>query len=897
MSSPGSSQSSSTSPSSSSTRPTTPEIEAEDGYLREYTKLLPSLPVQPLVQPLPVDAGTPDAWVARDPRMVRLTGKHPYNCEAPLADLWRAGWLTPQTLFYVRTHGATPQVSQQEAKDWKLRVHGLVRRPMDFTIDELKARFPTVSVPVTLVCAGNRRKEQNMVAKGLGFNWGAAGVSNGIFTGVYLADVLDYCQPIKPIGAFPYDRDVAGRARHVIFEGCDELPKGKYGTSQRLTWARDRTKSMLLAWGLNGEPLSPDHGFPLRLVVPGQIGGRMVKWLNRIEVSDKESQHYLHFKDNKVLPAHVTADEARSEEGEHWWHDPKYIINDLNTNAAVTVPDHNAEVPLTQETLVLSGYAYTGGGRRVHRVEVSLDDGRTWEYPASLLYPEDKYREYPIKDHPYFGTLDLSETEMSFSWCFWEVPIQVSRLRDSPAGCITMRATDESLNPMPDRLIWNAYGMMNNCCFRVGIHLEGDKLRFEHPTLAGTQTGGWMARLAEEGQDPRYPSFRQDPNAGAAQTNVAKPPPVDVKSLMEDPDKLQITVTAEQLKEHANEEEPWFVVNGQVYDGTPFLKKHPGGEDSITLVAGDDATEDFMAIHSLDAKRQMKALHVGKLAEGAADAALDAAGAVESLDFLSPKVWKKVKLHSRIDISHDSRILRFALDRDDQCLGLPIGQHLYMRVKVGDEVVQRAYTPFSGNELIGYVDVLIKVYLPTNDFPAGGKMTMLLEAMKVGDELEMKGPLGSFTFLGNSTVRWKGKERKIEKLALICGGSGITPIWSTIKGLVECAQSTATECWLLNGNRTEADILAREQIDDIRERFLAQGRRFDMWHVLSGQDVAADWSMGRGRINLDLMKERLPPPGGDGTLALVCGPPAMEKAVKAGLAEIGWDVPNSVVFF
>lgn len=125
-----------------------------------YGKDHPVIPAEPPVKPLGIDAGTPDAWVARDERMVRLTGKHPYNCEAPLTDLWNAGFLTPQALFYVRTHGATPQISAQQAKDWKLRVHGLVEREVSFTIDDLKRLFPTVSVPITLVCAGNRRKEQ-----------------------------------------------------------------------------------------------------------------------------------------------------------------------------------------------------------------------------------------------------------------------------------------------------------------------------------------------------------------------------------------------------------------------------------------------------------------------------------------------------------------------------------------------------------------------------------------------------------------------------------------------------------------------------------------------------------------------------------------------------------------
>lgn len=377
---------------------------------------------------------------------VRLTGKHPYNVEAPLTDLWKAGFLTPQSLFYVRSHGATPRVSSEEAKQWTVKIHGLVEKEEVFTIADLKERFETVTLPVTLVCAGNRRKEQNLVAKGLGFNWGAAGVSTGLFTGVYLADVLNYCKPTNPRGAFPYHDETPGCARHVIFEGCDELPKGKYGTSQRLQWARDRNKGMLLAWGLNGEALSPDHGFPLRLVVPGQIGGRMVKWLNRIEVSHKESQHHLHFWDNKLLPTQVTADQARKEE--HWWYDPKYIINDLNVNAAVTVPGHDTTIDISshEKMTSIAGYAYTGGGKRVHRVEISLDDGITWNL-AELEWPEDLYRTVSIKNHPFYGTLDLTETEMSFSWCFWKIEISKEVIGNSHS--ISVRATDEGLASMP----------------------------------------------------------------------------------------------------------------------------------------------------------------------------------------------------------------------------------------------------------------------------------------------------------------------------------------------------------------------------------------------------------------------------------------------------------------
>ena len=125
-----------------------------------------------------------------------------------------------------------------------------------FTLADLHNKFQVVTLPVTLVCAGNRRKEQNVVRKSLGFSWGAGGLSTALFTGVYLCDILGYVRPTKA-------------AKHVIFEGCDDLPNGPYGTryvvcryhlyivvklscSQRLSWARDKRKGMLLSWAMNG---------------------------------------------------------------------------------------------------------------------------------------------------------------------------------------------------------------------------------------------------------------------------------------------------------------------------------------------------------------------------------------------------------------------------------------------------------------------------------------------------------------------------------------------------------------------------------------------------------------------------------------------------------------------
>lgn len=182
--------------------------------------------------------------------------------------------MTPSELFYVRNHGAVPKVDEQLAVNWKIEVTGQVKNPIELSLRDLKERFKVVTLPVTLVCAGSeslcrlassylefvlilvdsrctdRRKEQNVVRKGLGFNWGAAGVSTALFTGVYLADILDLVKPI------PHP-ETGARAAHVVFEGADDLPQGRYGTSQLLSWARHRERGMLIAWAMNGEPLSP----------------------------------------------------------------------------------------------------------------------------------------------------------------------------------------------------------------------------------------------------------------------------------------------------------------------------------------------------------------------------------------------------------------------------------------------------------------------------------------------------------------------------------------------------------------------------------------------------------------------------------------------------------------
>jgi nitrate reductase (NAD(P)H) len=153
-----------------------------------------------------------------------------------------------------------------------------------------------------------------------------------------------------------------------------------------------------------------------------------------------------------------------------------------------------------------------------------------------------------------------------------------------------------------------------------------------------------------------------------------------------------------------------------VYDATAYLNEHPGGPESVRLVAGQDATEDFMAIHSSDAKTKLAEYHIGTLSGGTiTHTAEPATEDDDGGDFLHAKRWKPTSLIKVRDVSRDSKIFRFVLDRPDQSLGLPTGQHVYARLRrkagpnvVEGEIVQRAYTPLSRPECTGYIDLLVK---------------------------------------------------------------------------------------------------------------------------------------------------------------------------------------------
>lgn len=785
------------------------------------------------------DKDTPDEWIERDPRLVRLTGRHPFNCEPPLTLGHQKGFITPVSLHFVRNHGPVPKL------DWdthRFQVDGVVDRPAEFTMDEL-LQFPTVSIPVMLVCAGNRRKEENMVKQSKGFNWGACATSCTVWTGVRLRDILLHCGV----------KDKEQGARYVCFTGSDDLPQGNYGTSMKIEKAMDPTSDVILAFEQNGRRLTPDHGYPVRVIIPGWIGGRMVKWLRRIEVTPQESQNFYHFFDNRVLPSHVDAEKANSE---GWWYKPDYIINDLNINSVIAHPAHDEMVKLDDpsRTYVMKGYAYSGGGRKVIRVEISFDDGNSWQL-SKISHPErpNMYGKY-------------------WCWCFWELEVPVSKFMECREVCV--RAWDESMNTQPKDITWNVMGMLNNCYFRVKIHpsaLEGKfALRFEHPTVPGNTVGGWMKRLEEKPESK--------PKEEPATNGKSHP-----------------TFSMEEVAKHDHEDSSWIIFKGQVFDCTTYLKDHPGGTASILLNAGTDVTEEFEAIHSVKAHEMLKPFYIGDLGEtksmtnGIETLSVQSSGPPVALD---PKKRLPFKLIEKEVLSHDTRKFRFALQSREHVFGLPVGNHVFLSATIDGKLVMRAYTPVSSDDERGYFDLVIKVYFKNVHpaFPEGGKLSQFMEQMQIGDTIDAKGPLGHVSYQGRGSFKIHKSLVYFNQLGFIAGGTGITPCYQIIKAVLKDS-GDETKLSLIYANRTVDDILLRDELDGLACKHPEQ---FHVHYTLN--DPPAGWTYSHGFVTEEMCRAHLPGPSTEACV-FMCGPPIMiEKACLPNLRTIGHDQDRLVVF-
>jgi nitrate reductase (NAD(P)H) len=491
------------------------------------------------------DQFSPDNWLPRSSELIRLTGKHPLNAEADLTHLYEAGLITPNELHYVRNHGAVPRIL------WEFHELDIENGTLALSMDDLKTKFEAINIPVALACDGNRRKELNMIKKSKGFSWGSGAVSCAYWKGPLVRDVLLKAEIKMP----------EGKRYWVNFEGADEPSEGKYATCIPYDYVMDPTNDVILAYEMNDVPLPPDHGYPVRLMIPGYVGGRCIKWLKRIWISEKENDSHYHIWDNRVLPSFVT--EKDGEFAETLFRHPDTACNEQNLNSVIVKPAQGEKISLASarkgNTYRIEGYAYDGGGHEVQRVEVSLDGGKTW------LYCIRKFPDAPIRHGKKFWT-----------WLHWHVDVEITHLLQ--AKDITVRCFNVFKNTQPREPNWNIMGMMNNCWYVVkpsivqGPDSEIASIMFRHPVEPGTADGGWMQPSVEN----RIASAKQD--AGAPEKQF----------------------TRQEIEKHDKEDDCWIVVDGKVYDATSVLEWHPGGKSAVLGHAGKvhaETSSEFESIH------------------------------------------------------------------------------------------------------------------------------------------------------------------------------------------------------------------------------------------------------------------------------------------------------------
>jgi sulfite oxidase len=339
------------------------------------------------------------------------------NAESPLSLLDPP--ITPVGHLFVRNNGHLPD-GPFDPETWPFSVTGLVSRPVNLTVTELERRFPVVSITTVIECAGNGRSLNLHPTEGI--PWGLGAVGCVTFTGVRLADVL---------GAAGMEEG----ASHIRHHGADQaINRRGPAFSRGLPLEKALRPECLLAFAMNGEPLTPDHGAPLRIVAPGYPGSAWQKWLTGIEVLD----HVHEGPGMSGLDYRLPIDPLRPGDPL----DPARfeIIRDMPVRAIVTSHE-NGDVVHRGDAIRVEGWAWAHGVP-VAEVAISTDKGAYWT-GASLT----------ALDGPY-------------AWTRFSVPLVVPA---SGPLTLVIRATDAKGQQQPLEPRWNPRGYCNNMCQRLEL--------------------------------------------------------------------------------------------------------------------------------------------------------------------------------------------------------------------------------------------------------------------------------------------------------------------------------------------------------------------------------------------------------------------------------------------
>ncbi|PGG98065.1 hypothetical protein AJ79_08997 [Helicocarpus griseus UAMH5409] len=370
--------------------------------------------------------------------------------EVPLANHQPhlSSFLTLAPDAYNRNHSAIPQI---DAATHLVSVGGDVSTPLRLSVAQLRHDFEQHEVLCALQCAGNRRHTMRTKLKEVvGLDWLDGAVMNCTWRGPRLRDVLEragvrgYTRPARNGSNSNGTNGVNGENNnghavemHVAFT-CDQLPcqdDSYYGASIELWRAMAEDREVILALDMNGKPLQPNYGYPVRLVVPGVAGARWVKWLDTISVQPHESPNFYQQHDYKILPPQATTWDI----AEDYWHTVP-AMQCMPINSVVAVPNDDETVRLPDSgMIVVKGFAVPQGAEGpVTRVEVSADGGKTWVDAVIENW---------------------GKKSSKWSWVLWRAEVKVER---GAGKTVYSRATDAGGNTQQEMSPWNLRGVGYN---------------------------------------------------------------------------------------------------------------------------------------------------------------------------------------------------------------------------------------------------------------------------------------------------------------------------------------------------------------------------------------------------------------------------------------------------
>jgi len=324
--------------------------------------------------------------------------------------------ITPTGMHYLLIHYDIPQI---DVNTYELKIKGLVNKPLSFTLDDIK-KHQQISMPVTLECAGNGRNTMSPRYY-THVPWGLQAMGTSMWTGTPLKNIIADCGGLK------------SEAKELLFTGRDKGIQGHEVQQFQRSLKLDEVMrdDVILAWEMNGLPLPPQHGYPLRLIVPGWYGFTSVKWLDNIEaISEPFNGHQM--------KAYSYVTDPKDLDGERMT---------LQKVRSVMIPPGFPDFFTRSRTLIegpttLRGRAWSGR-KSITRVEVSTDKGKTWS---------DATLEKPVGQNAWTG--------WSYNW-------------NATKGKYTVmtRATDSEGNVQPIEQAWNSYGMANTSAHSIDVNV------------------------------------------------------------------------------------------------------------------------------------------------------------------------------------------------------------------------------------------------------------------------------------------------------------------------------------------------------------------------------------------------------------------------------------------